>query len=114
MTKFLIKEGTEVLAINYTDNNKPSIAPKIIKKDVVYDSKRVQVDPVGKLGAHKESLSLGGQFARDGFYGFYLPENDDNYTTMLVHMNDVVTNVERGWYLFFCCNEVTFKCLFDN
>lgn len=91
MTNFLIKQNTEVLAVNYKDNKSSSIDLKTIKKDVVYSLGDVQVDPVGKLGNHKESVSLGGQFARDGFYGFKLPKNDKNYETMLVHMSDVIT-----------------------
>lgn len=90
MTTYLIKKGTEVLAINYKDNDKQSIVLKIIKRDVTYTSEDVQVDPVGNLGANKRSLSLGGQFARNGFYGFKLPLNKSNYETMLVHKDDVI------------------------
>lgn len=90
MPKFLIKKGTEILAINYKDKDKQSIVIKTIKKDVVYFAKDVQVDPVGNLGNNKNSITLGGQFARNGFYGFFLPKNENNYDTMLVHQDDVI------------------------
>lgn len=90
MKNFLIKQNTEVLAVSYSKEAPSSIEAKKTNKEVIYSLEDVQVDPVGKLGSHKESVSLGGQFARDGFYGFKLPNNKKGYETMLVHQSDVI------------------------
>lgn len=87
--QLLIKKGTSVLAVSLKNKGK-ILTEKIIKKDVFYDKSEIAVDPVGKLGAHRETYgNIGGQFARDGLYGFMLPKNKTNYEMILVHQNDV-------------------------
>lgn len=90
MIGLLVKKGTEVLAVNYDKNALSTIVKKVIKKDIMYFRDDIQIDPVGEIGSNRDDLStIGGQFARDGFYGVSLPKNKTGYKTMLVHMSDV-------------------------
>lgn len=82
--KFKIEKGVEVLALSKTDQRRMMVGKTTVKEKVYYE-KDLLVDPFGTIGSHKGSINIGGQFARDGLYGFALPENHDGYYMMLVH-----------------------------
>lgn len=84
-----IKKGVEVLVMS-EKNKKQPMTLKTIKADRFYGKESILIDPVGKLGYHKESFgSIGGQFARAGFYGIKLPKNRFGYDYMLIHEKDI-------------------------
>lgn len=87
--KILIKQGVEVIVVSNGNKKRPMIS-KTMKVDKVYSNESIIIDPVGTLGNHKGTVgNLGGQFARDGFYGVKMPSNRFGYSYMLVHMSDV-------------------------
>lgn len=90
MKAFIVKQGTKVQAVIFNSyGSAPTIEKKEMKKDVMYFSEDICIDPLGKLGAGPQSNTIGGSWAKMGFYGFELPENSKGYKIMLVHANDV-------------------------
>jgi hypothetical protein len=86
---FLIKKGTEVTAVNFKQSSSYKLDKKVIKRDTMYSIEDIGVDPLGKVGAGPNSNTIGGQWARQGLYGFILPENTQGYELMLVHGTDI-------------------------
>jgi len=86
---FLVKKGTEVTAVNFKQSSSSKLDKKVIKRDTMYFIEDIGVDPLGKVGAGPNSNTIGGQWARQGLYGFKLPENTQGYELMLVHGADI-------------------------
>ena len=55
----------------------------------MYFIEDIGVDPLGKVGSGPNDNTIGGQWARQGLYGFMLPENTKGYELMLVHGADI-------------------------
>lgn len=90
MRAFIIKEGTEVIAVNFKKSSSATLDKKIVKKETMYFLEDIGVDPIGKVGVGPNHNSIGGRWARQGYYGFKLPENSQGYELMLVHDSDLV------------------------
>jgi len=90
MRAWLIKEGVIAQAVKFNGLASPTIENKIIKEEVMYFEEDVAIDPIGKFGCGPQYNTIGGQWARKGFYGFKLPENKSGYDILLVHTNDIV------------------------
>lgn len=91
MKAFIVPEGVKVAVIKkgkewYDDN----FEHKVTNKESMFFVEDITVDPVGRLGIHRGFVNtVGGMYAKDGFYGFSLSANSQNYETMLVHASDV-------------------------
>jgi hypothetical protein len=90
MRAWLIKEGVEGHAVKFEGLvSTPKIEKKVIKEEVMYFEEDVEIDPVGKFGCGPNQKSIGGDWARKGYYGFKLPENKSGYKLILIHSNDI-------------------------
>jgi hypothetical protein len=90
MRAWLIKEGVEVIAVKFNGLAQPTFTKKEMKKEVMYFEEDVAIDPIGKFGCGPQYNTIGGDWARKGFYGFKLPENKSGYEIILVHTNDII------------------------
>ena len=88
---FQVHTGAKVIGVRrcggYADLL-PKLDMKVANKTVVYGKERVAVDPVGNLGGPLGPHTIGAEWARSGFYGFFTPANAE-YEMVLVHLNDV-------------------------
>lgn len=89
MRAWLLKEGTEVIAVNFKGYGAPQLDKKVLKEEVMYFEEDIAIDPIGKLGCGPGDITIGGDWAKKGFYGFKLPENKSGYSIMLAHSNDI-------------------------
>jgi len=87
---FIVKEGTSVIAVNSKKYSSTILDNKIIKKETMYFLEDIRVDPIGKVGEDPNHDSIVDRWARQGYYGFELPENSQGYELMLVHNSDLV------------------------
>lgn len=68
-----------------------SLDPKFViryttKKDRVFFTEDIVMDPVGKIGDNRESQTFGGNLARAGWYGFKF-EGSAKYDLVFIHMS---------------------------
>lgn len=89
MRAFVVKKGTEVFAAGFKKSSSVVLDKKITKEDKMYFIEDIGVDPIGKVGTGPNHNSIGGQWAREGYYGFKLPQNTQGYELMLVHDADL-------------------------
>lgn len=90
MRAWIVKEGVKAQAVKFNGLQNPKIESKVIKKEVMYFEEDVAIDPIGKFGCGPQySKTIGGDWARKGFYGFKLPNNKSGWDIMLVHANDI-------------------------
>jgi hypothetical protein len=89
MRAFLIAEGTKVKAIKFNGLAQPQIEEKVIKEETMYFLEDIAIDPIGKVDCGPQHNTIGGDWARKGFYGFKLPANKSGYDIILVHSNEV-------------------------
>ncbi|WAB25108.1 hypothetical protein M3_0157 [Lysinibacillus phage vB_LfM_LysYB1] len=90
MKAFVLEVGTKAKAVKFNGLQQPVIEDKVIKKETMYFLEDLQVDPIGKHGAGPQHNTIGGDWARKGYYGFQLPKNSKGYDLLLVHSNDVI------------------------
>jgi hypothetical protein len=92
MRAFVIEEGTRVNAIKFNGLAQPQIDEKVIKEQTLYFLEDIVIDPVGKIGCGPQYMTIGGDWARKGYYGFQLPKNKSGYDIILVHSSDITVN----------------------
>jgi hypothetical protein len=90
MRAWLIKKGTKGHAVKFNGVGSPNIDAKTLKEETYYFEEDVAVDPIGKFGCGPGHNTIGGDWARKGFYGFKLPKNKSGYDILLVHSTDII------------------------
>lgn len=90
MRAWLINEKVKGYAVKFNGYGSPTIEDKVLKKEVMYFEEDVRIDPVGKFGCGPQHNTIGGTWARKGFYGFQLPGNKSGFELLLVHASDII------------------------
>lgn len=88
MRAFEVKSGTVVRVI---ENSKEWVAPNFVehecKNDNLFFLEDVAIDPLGKQGPDPNGVTIGGYYAKMGYYGFAR----DRWT-LLVPMDKVIVH----------------------
>ena len=91
MRAWLVKEGTKVISVKISGLAQPKMKEQTIKKETMYFEEDVVIDPVGKFGVGPQhQATIGGKFAKQGYYGFKIPNNKEGWDTLLVHVNNII------------------------
>lgn len=85
MRAFQIRRGTEIQVMKLDG----SVEAKTMKRDELYEIEDVVIDPLGHVGQGPQDKSIGGEYARGGFYGFNLPANRAGYMVLITKVENV-------------------------
>lgn len=95
--QFTVKADTAAIVLSMDDDGIVTTKPLVTKKENVFETQDVRIDPTGILADEKRVIgptkqSVAGKFAHSGLYGFL--RND---MVLLVHRDKVLVSGQSQW-----------------